>query len=103
MNSVVLTDAVQSAVMVAAFLAVPFVLGSHWGYIWQFAPAGCISLSFVANVTGINNEPPATCPAAGDGCLPSGCLADVRPEFYDYPSRQESTNMGFFLLNMVAA
>ena len=41
MNSVVFTDVVQSIVMIASFLVVPFLIGAEWGFLPQMAPADC--------------------------------------------------------------
>lgn len=96
MNSVVLTDAVQSIIMIASFLAVPWVLGADFGFLAQIAGAECPSLE---HVRGNGTE----CPATEPGCVASGCLAAVRPEFYEYPSRVDQAQIFWFFFNILAA
>eukprot|EP00928_Gymnodinium_smaydae_P001977 TRINITY_DN10703_c0_g3_i1.p1 TRINITY_DN10703_c0_g3~~TRINITY_DN10703_c0_g3_i1.p1 ORF type:complete len:652 (+),score=84.98 TRINITY_DN10703_c0_g3_i1:36-1991(+) len=104
MNSVVLTDAVQSAVMIAAFLAIPFALGARFGFLPSIAAETCEHLEFVMPNASHTNEYPATCGAAEmSGCVPAGCVGAVKPEFYTYPAREAASDVTFFLLNMVAA
>lgn len=110
MNSVVLTDAVQSVVMIAAFLVVPWVLGADFGFLADFASADCSSLIFVArnasNADALPGECPAPAQAGGPvapGCVPAGCLAAVRPEFYEYPSRADQAQIFWFFFNMLGA
>mmetsp|Transcript_93318 Transcript_93318/g.260929 ORF Transcript_93318/g.260929 Transcript_93318/m.260929 type:complete len:646 (+) Transcript_93318:138-2075(+) len=99
MNSVVLTDSVQSVVMIGAFLMIPFVLGADFGFLWDVSSADCPSLTYVSNSSEVGK-------CAGPdvaGCAASGCLAAVRPEFYEFPTHRAQCSMAFFLLNMIAA
>jgi Na+/proline symporter len=104
MHSVVLTDAVQSTIMIATFIAVPVVLGFDFGFLPSISPADCSSFTLVStNATGVDGLP-RTCALADDaGCRASGCIGDVRPEFFDYPDRANQADVFFFMLNMVAA
>eukprot|EP00931_Biecheleriopsis_adriatica_P051595 TRINITY_DN29943_c0_g1_i1.p1 TRINITY_DN29943_c0_g1~~TRINITY_DN29943_c0_g1_i1.p1 ORF type:complete len:680 (+),score=114.29 TRINITY_DN29943_c0_g1_i1:243-2042(+) len=104
MNSVVLTDAVQSSVMLCAFLVVPFLLGLQYGFLPEIAPADCPSLTYVMPNASSQWLAPETCMESGHAaCVPAGCIAAVRPEFYDFPSRSTLSDICFFLLNMLAA
>jgi len=105
MQSVVLSDAVQSVVMIASFILVPLALGAHFGFVPTFAPADCPALSHVMPNTTGREDTPVACAMEDigrDGCVPSGCLAAVRPEFYAFPARESACDMAFFLLNTLA-
>jgi len=104
MNSVVLTDVVQSTIMIISFLAVPFALGAHFGYLGEFAAKDCDSLQWMTSAA----EMPMTCPMNGystppTGCVPSGCLAAVKPSFYKYPDHSDQATIFWFFVNMLAA
>ena len=101
MNSVVLTDAIQCAVMLCSFLLTPFVLGVEYGFLPQMAPADCDYLIHVFANASDPHAAPGAC--LGNDCLPSGCLAAVRPDFYNFPSRSTFCDILFFLFNMLAA
>ena len=101
MNSVVLTDAIQCAVMLCSFLLTPVVLGLEYGFLPQMAPADCDHLIYVSANSSHPHAAPGPC--LGQDCLPSGCLEAVRPDFYLFPSRSTFCDILFFLFNMLAA
>ena len=101
MNSVVLTDVVQSTVMILSFLAVPFFLAFEYGSLPDMGPADCPFLMSVSpNVTDSFSVPEQ---CMGSGCVAAGCIAAVKPEFYEFPSRSTLCDVIFFLINMLAA
>lgn len=102
MNSVVFTDVVQSIVMIAAFLTVPFLVGAEWGFLPEMAPADCPYLVHVSPYMPDPYEAPET-HCSGPGCLTAGCIDAVKPEFYDFPERSTLCSILFFLVNMLAA
>ncbi|CAK9059333.1 unnamed protein product [Durusdinium trenchii] len=107
MNSVVLTDAIQSVVMIASFLAIPIVLAAQYGTIPSLGPPDCGFLRGVNTSAPVASAyvVPAECTVegAGNGCMPAGCIAAVNPEFYQFPSRAVGCEIAFFLLNMLTA
>lgn len=115
MHSVVLTDAVQSLIMIVAFIITPFVLAAHYGWLWEIAPSDCSALAYYAplNATSADSVPPvcpleeqlmqAGAPCDASGCLCAGCLGHTKPEFYLYPDVRGRLSVFFFLLNMLAA
>lgn len=110
MNSVVLTDAVQSLVMIGAFMLVPWVLGADFGFLPRIAAPDCPSLTLVSRSTASIDAPPAACflgpdtaSPTGPECVPAGCIAAVRPEFYQYPSQADQASILWFFVNMLAA
>jgi len=103
MNSVILTDAVQAAIMILSFLVVPVVLAIHYGNLWEMAPADCQSLVYVESNVSDPSIPPAECSAHDPGCIAAGCIDAVRPEFYLLPTRSKTCSIIWFLLNMFAA
>ncbi|CAJ1330032.1 unnamed protein product [Effrenium voratum] len=102
MNSVVLTDVVQSTVMILSFLAVPFFLANEYGSLPDMGPADCPFLMSVSHATD-SFSAPEQCTGMGSGCVAAGCIAAVRPEFYKFPSRSTLCDVIFFLINMLAA
>lgn len=94
MNSVVLTDAIQSVVMIASFLAIPIVLAAQYGTIPSLGPPDCGFLRGVNTSAPVASAyvVPAECTVegAGNGCMPAGCIAAVNPEFYQFPSLQRA-------------
>jgi len=111
MNSVVLTDAVQSVIMLVSFLVVPFALGAAFGFVPAIAAPDCGSLLYVRERGTDPSQVPLTCtdwPAhttvtADGACVPAGCIAAVRPEFYKNPGFADQANILFFLVNMIGA
>jgi len=101
MNSVVFTDVVQSIVMIASFLVVPFVLGAQYGFLPEMAPADCSHLVYVS--PDVPNPYAVPDPCEGPNCVAAGCIKAVKPEFYDFPSRSTCCDIWFFLINMLAA
>lgn len=101
MNSVVLTDVVQCIVMIASFLVVGGVLAAEYGSIPEIGPADCSFLESVSkNATDAYSVP---APRVGPNCVAAGCIAAVKPEFYQFPSRSTLCDIIFFLINMLAA
>eukprot|EP00435_Cladocopium_sp_Y103_P036654 s408_g9.t1 len=101
MNSVVLTDVVQCIVMIASFLVVGGVLAAEYGSIPEIGPADCSFLESVSkNATDAYSVPG---PCVGPNCVAAGCIAAVKPEFYQFPSRSTLCDIIFFLINMLAA
>lgn len=101
MNSVVLTDVVQCIVMIASFLVVGGVLAAEYGSIPEIGPADCLFLESVSkNATDAYSVP---APCVGPNCVAAGCIAAVKPEFYQFPSRSTLCDIIFFLINMLAA
>ncbi|CAK9070820.1 unnamed protein product [Durusdinium trenchii] len=103
MNSVVLTDVVQCIVMIASFVVVSAVLAAEYGSLPQLGPSDCSFLELVSgNVTDAYSVP-ETCGPDQTGCVKAGCIAAVKPNFYEFPSRSTLCDIIFFLVNMLAA
>lgn len=103
MNSVVLTDVVQSILMIASFLTIPVVIAAEYGWLPAIGPSDCGFLRNVSpNVTDIFSVPDE-CMGAAHGCVAAGCIEAVNPEFYQFPARSTCCEIVFFLLNMLVA
>eukprot|EP00435_Cladocopium_sp_Y103_P043349 s1779_g12.t1 len=103
MNSVVLTDVVQSILMIASFLTIPVVVAAEYGWLPFIGPSDCRFLRNVSpNVTDIFSVPDE-CIGAAHGCVAAGCIEAVKPEFYQFPTRSTCCEIVFFLLNMMTA
>eukprot|EP00933_Yihiella_yeosuensis_P062299 TRINITY_DN6524_c0_g3_i2.p1 TRINITY_DN6524_c0_g3~~TRINITY_DN6524_c0_g3_i2.p1 ORF type:complete len:647 (+),score=78.91 TRINITY_DN6524_c0_g3_i2:86-2026(+) len=105
MNSVVLTDSLQAVLMIASFLAVPFVLGSTFGFLPSMAAPDCPELFWVStNATTSSYASPQECETPNSGsCIAAGCIAAVKPSFYEFPETSTMCSILFFLFNMIAA
>lgn len=88
--------------MIASFLVVGAVLAAEYGSIPEIGPADCPYLESVsANATSRFSVPETGC--SGTNCVAAGCIAAVKPEFYQFPSRSQLCDVIFFLINMLAA
>ena len=87
-------------VMIASFLVVGGVLAAEYGSIPEIGPADCSFLESVSkNATDAYSVP---APCVGPNCVAAGCIAAVKPEFYQFPSRSTLCDIIFFLINMLA-
>ena len=90
----------QPQVMIASFLVVGGVLAAEYGSIPEIGPADCSFLESVSkNATDAYSVP---APCVGPNCVAAGCIAAVKPEFYQFPSRSTLCDIIFFLINMLA-
>lgn len=113
MNSVVLTDAVQSVVMIAAFIVIPFVVWYHYGPMWDMVAPDCSYHHYVIqDPTASIMTAPLRFNCTGDDCaaaaaaakaIPAGCAAAVRPDLLTYPPAGAIfPTFFFFVFNQMA-
>ena len=103
MNSVVLTDVIQSILMIASFLTIPLAVAAEYGALPAIGPADCDFLRMVSPNVTTPLAVPDECPFGQHGCIPAGCIAAVKPEFYEFPTRATCCDIVFFLVNMMVA
>jgi len=79
------------------------VLAAQYGSIPDIGPADCSFLESVSATATNDFTVPASCEGPNDSCVAAGCIAAVKPEFYEFPSRSTLCDIIFFLINMLAA
>eukprot|EP00927_Polykrikos_kofoidii_P013381 TRINITY_DN15830_c0_g2_i1.p1 TRINITY_DN15830_c0_g2~~TRINITY_DN15830_c0_g2_i1.p1 ORF type:complete len:680 (-),score=64.53 TRINITY_DN15830_c0_g2_i1:43-2028(-) len=84
MAGVMYSDVVQYIMMICALVMMMFFLVGTYGLPESYVPLDCPNLKYVSNVSGdrdicVGNE-------ASTACIPSGCIANVKPEILQPPS-----------------
>jgi len=114
MNSVVLSDVVQSVFMIFGFLVLLVVVTLRYGTLSDLASADCPSLGFVnqtaidaMDAAGILDIAPSKCSGSygherPPECLAFGCIGAAHPEFLTKPEAADQAAFFFFLFNFLA-
>lgn len=115
MNGVVLSDAIQSLIMLIGFALLLVVLIGTYGTLYNFAPADCHTLNYIhqeslqemKETQDIYADPPRCNELFDDVkdpsvCKPFGCIRAAKPSFYENPSAKALAAFTFNIANFAA-